>query len=126
MPNIPLLVSLVVIPISSILLYIPWTNHKTLFYPASSSKVAESLTTNLNLDSCSRLVAPEGFGWCSELVVERSSATGYFVCDDQQAWWDPVRGRWEAAPSETKGGSLWAWDLKVRGSKSLHRTVSDR
>lgn len=106
MPNTSLVVSLIIIPIASFFLYLPWQQHLKLFHPHLSDSSAHN---NLNLDSCSRL-APADLAWCAQPVVLRETATAYFVCDDSRPWWDPLRGRWEEK-QDKKRGSAWAWKM---------------
>ncbi|CAO1625425.1 unnamed protein product [Sympodiomycopsis kandeliae] len=101
MTNKSLLISLIIIPISSILLYLPWQKHLSLFHPATSP-------SDLNLESCSPIPNLEH---CAEPLVVKEISRAYFVCDDSRPWWDPVRFKWQKIPEGRKGGSIWTWDL---------------
>lgn len=115
MANVSLLVSAILIPLSSFLIWLPWSAHVKLFYPSSNSQLASALASNLNLDSCSPLqssASSDSPQWCSEVRVNNASGWAYFACDDTRPWWDPVRHLWQTPPADRRGGSIWAWNIQ--------------
>ncbi|PWN25994.1 hypothetical protein BDZ90DRAFT_56197 [Jaminaea rosea] len=126
MASVPLLFSLLLLPISSFFLWLPWSTHVAFFHPPEPSSFASSASSHLNLDSCRPL--PSGPEWCAEPVIHSASRLAYFHCDDSRPWWDPPSQTWEALPQGKKGGSIWVWDLKDSTSQpkqlELHQPTS--